>query len=249
MANGKRLTFLLTFAFCLWPCRLTWAKEDVRNELPGISNLQSVVLQKAITLSWQWQAPEELPIFTTFGYEVKRQDGKKFLTSQTTYTDSDLSPGSYMYVVRARGLTKEKGKQVIYISDWSEPAGGQITSTCPRPPALDLAVEPTQKKYAYVASLRLHIQGHAAVESGCQLGSVTYHLDTGTGIVHTAPLPVDTQGHFDAFVNAFGPEDEIPSGQVSLAITVTAEDEAGPVTSNAFTIDVDLENPFAPHNP
>jgi len=29
------------------------------------------------------------------------------------------------------------------------------------------------------------------------------------------PLSVDAKGHFDAFVNAFEPEDEIPSGKTS----------------------------------
>ncbi len=133
------------------------------------------------------------------------------------------------------------------MSDWSEPATGIIKTVCAGPPAVTLSVEQTQKAYASVSSLRFHLKGQAMVDAGCTLGPVNYHLDTGTGIAHGGPLPIDAHGHFDTFVNAFGPEDEIPAGRVSFAITATASDEAGPNTSDVFTVDVDLQNPFAPH--
>ncbi len=223
------------------------AKPPERNELPAPFNLQAVVLQKTITLTWQWAKPEELPVFTEFGYELKRQDKKTFLVQSTAYQDEKLAPGSYSYVVRVRGVAKEKGKKIIYVSDWSESAAGAINQTCAKAPTVDLSVEPTQKAYSSIPSLRFHIKGQASLETGCTLGNVSYHLDTGEGIAHGGPLKVDGQGRFDTFVNAFGPEDEIPSGRVSFSITATAENEAGPSTSGAYTIDVDLRNPFAPH--
>jgi hypothetical protein len=222
---------------------------DLRDELPTPFGLQAVVLKKTITLAWQWQAPEELPVFSEFGYEVKRQDGKLFRAEDTTFSDPGLAPGSYTYLVRARGLAKEKGKRVVYVSDWTGPAGGEIRISCPRPPTVELAVEPTQKKYSSIPSLRFHIRGHASVDPGCTLSAVSYHLDTGAGIQHSGPLPVDAQGRFDTFVNAFGPEDEIPTGRASFSITASAENEAGPTTSSAYTIDVELKNPFAPDVP
>jgi len=223
------------------------SKEDFRDELPTPFSLQAVVLNKTITLAWQWQPPEELPVFSEFGYEIKRLDGKVFRASGMTYTDSNLAPGSYTYTVRASGVTKEKGKSVTYVSDWTSPVGGDIQASCPRPPTIELTVEPTQKKYSSVPSMRFHLQGRATVDSGCALGAVNYHLDSGTGIVHSGPLPIKAQGRFDTFVNAFGPEDEIPSGRVSFSISASAQDEAGPTTSSVYTIDVELENPFAPH--
>jgi len=235
------------FMFLATTVAMAKSHEDVRNELPTPSNLQAVVLKKTLSISWQWRAPEELPVFKEFGYEIKRQDGKMFRAAATPWTDADLFPGAYTYRVRARGLTMEKGKPVSYISDWSEPVGGVIQSACPKVPDIELAVEPTQKSYSSVTSMRFHLRGRASVNTGCRLGSVTYRLDTGTGIFHSGPLPVDAQGHFDAFVNAFGPEDEVPSGTLSFSITASAEDEAGPVTSSAYAIDVELENPFAPH--
>jgi len=222
---------------------------DVRNELPAPHSLQAVVLKNTVTLSWQWQAPEELPVFREFGYDVKRQDGKTFHVTAATFADVKLAPGTYGYLVRASGAAKQKGKRVTYVSDWAGPASGVVLASCPRPPALELSVEPTQKKYSSIPTLRFHLQGRAVVDSGCALGALAYHLDTGTGIVHSGPLSADANGHFDAFVNAFGPEDEIPSGLVSFAISATAADEAGPTTSNVYTVDVELENPFAPHTP
>ena len=63
MANVKWTICLLPFAICHLPCSRAFA-EDVRNELPTPTNLQAMVLKKGITLSWAWQAPEELPVFT-----------------------------------------------------------------------------------------------------------------------------------------------------------------------------------------
>jgi len=251
-AKGKNIH--LHFAICLLTFALPLAAsakshDDVRNELPSPFSLQAVVLKKTISITWQWQPPEERPVFSEFGYEVKRQDGKLFRPEGTTFSDSDLAPGSYSYLVRARGSVKEKGKIVTYVSDWTGPAGGDIKTSCPRPPTIELSIEPTQKKYSSIPSLRFHMHGHASVDPGCTLSAISYHLDTGTGILHSGPLPVDDRGRFDTFVNAFGPEDEIPSGLARFSITATAEDEAGPTTSSAYTIDMELENPFAPHPP
>jgi len=246
MANFKWQIFLLQFALCNFQFCFVWAS-DVRNELPAPINLSALALTKTITLTWQWPRPEELPVFKEFGYEVKRSDGKKFHTQETSFVDVNLPPGTYSYVVRVRGVTKEKGKLVTYVSDWTERASGTIQVRCTRPPTVELAVESTQKAYTSVSSLRFHIKGKATVDSGCTLGDVRYHLDTGTGIAHGGPLQVDSQGQFDKFVNAFGPEDEIPDGHASFSFTVTAEDEAGPVTSDAFTLEMELRNPYAPH--
>src|SRR5258706_4915349 len=183
--------------FALATC--AWAKpsEVVRNELPAPFNVQAVVLKKTITLTWQWPRPESLPIFTQFGYEIKRGDGKLFMAPSTTYADDKPAPGSYSYIIRVRGLAKEKGKKVTYVSDWSEPMTGVIQSVCAEPPKITLAVEQTQNAYTSVSSLRFHVKGQATVEAGCTLGSVNYHLDTGTGIAHGGPLSGDLRGRFD----------------------------------------------------
>ena len=242
----RGMTILIVL--CLLPLFSAWAA-DVRNELPGPQGLQAVVLQKTITLSWQWEKPEALPVFSDFGFEIKRQDGKTFFVHGNIFKDAGLFPGSYTYAARARGLVKEKSGRVIYISDWSEAVAGVVKTACSAVPAVELTVEPTQKKYASIPSMRFHMAGRATVPSDCTLGAVTYRLDTGTGISHSGALAVDAKGHFDAFVNAFSPEDEIPSGLVSFTFTATAEDQAGPTTASAYTIDVELENRFAPHQP
>jgi hypothetical protein len=233
-------------SFCCFPL---WAKSsprEVHNELPAPYSLQAVVLGQSVSLSWQWQMPEQRPLFLEFGFEVKRSDGKIFSASGTTYTDNRLAAGDYTYLVRARGITKEKRKRVMYISDWSEPVSATIQWTCRRPPVISLKVESTQKAYQSIPSLRFHITGQVTVEDGCTLGAVKYHLDTGTGIAHDGLLPVDPRGHFDTFINAFGPDDEIPSGNTTFSITALADDEAGPTISDVFTIEVELRNPFAP---
>jgi hypothetical protein len=220
---------------------------DVRNEMPAPYNLQAVVLNKTITLSWQWPRPEELPIFKEFGYEVKRSDGKTSIVPGTTFSDTNLAPGTYSYTVRVHALAREKGKKITYVSDWTGQAKGTIQASCSRAPAIELTVEPTQKAYSSVPSLRFHMKGKISVDPGCSIVSAHYHLDTGTGITHGGDLTVDPQGHFDNFVNAIGPDDEVPAGKISFSVTATAEDEAGPVTSDAYTLDVELRNPFAPH--
>ena len=220
---------------------------DVRNELPAPTNFTLVVLKQTITLSWQWPQPEALPVFKEFGYEVKRSDGKTFRAKGMTYTDENLTPGTYSYRVRVRGFSKEKGKLITYVSDWTEAASGTIAVSCPGPPTVTLAVEQIQKEYASISSLRFRIHGKVSVDSGCSLGAVHYHLDTGTGILHSGPLKVDPQGNYDKIVNAIGPEDEIPVGRASFSFTVTAEDEVGPTTSDAYTLDMELRNPYAPH--
>src|SRR5882724_7536733 len=130
--NGKRRKWkiensLAIFYFLLSPYAVC-AKErgDVRNELPAPINLSAVGLTKSITLTWQWPRPEELPVFKEFGYEVKRSDGKTFRAKDASFVDANLSPGTYSYMVRVRGVTKEKGKLITYVSDWTERASGTI---------------------------------------------------------------------------------------------------------------------------
>ncbi len=220
---------------------------EVRNELPAPFALQAVTLKDSITLSWQWPRPESLPVFSQFRYEVKRSDGKHFLVSDATFRDDRSAPGTYTYVVRVFAMAKQRGKQIAYVSDWSESASGTLTLQCARPPTVEMNVEPTQKNYSSIPSLRFHLRGQASIEPGCTLTSVNYHLDTGTGVNHGGPLQPDSRGRFDAFVDAFGPEDEIPSGRVSFSLTATAQNEAGQSTSNVYTVDVELRNKFAPH--
>lgn len=228
-------------------------EKDIRgtavNDLPIPYNLQSVVLNKTVTLSWQWQPMEQSPAFIDFGFEVLRHDGKTAVISGASYSDFDIAPGTYSYRVRVRGGSKERGKRVTHVSDWSEPARVKIISACARVPTVELQVEATQKIVNQIPALRLHLTGKAAVEKGCTLGSLTYLLDTGTGIHHTGPLPYDEKGRFDTFVNPMGPEDEAPEGSAFFTVSATAENEAGPVTSNAYTISVELQNKFAPRNP
>jgi hypothetical protein len=222
-------------------------EREIHNELPAPYNLQRVVLGQSVSLSWQWQVPEQRPLFLEFGFEVKRNDGKVFFVPETAYVDHQLAAGDYSYTVRARGITKEKRKRVTYLSDWSEPMAATIKMTCPRPPVISLKVESTKRNYESIPSLRFHITGQAAVENGCTLGPVKYHLDTGTGIAHDGPLPVDAQGHFDTFINAFGPDDEIPTGNTTFSISAITDDEAGQTISDIFTVEVELRNPYAPH--
>ncbi|HVO33069.1 MAG TPA: hypothetical protein VMU17_04080 [Elusimicrobiota bacterium] len=216
-------------------------------DLPAPYNVQSVALNHAITVSWRWHEPENHPIFTDFGFEIRRGDGKAFLVPETTFTDFDLAFGSYSYVVRVRAGSRERGKRVDHVSGWSEPAEAAIQVTCSGPPTVALTVETTQKTYSDIPSLRLHLKGSASVPEGCTLSRVSYQLDNGTGISHSGMLQPDANGRFDSFVDAITPEDEVPEDSASFTVTATAHDEAGPASSDAFTINVQLRDRYAPH--
>lgn len=218
------------------------------NDLPAPFNVQAVVINKTITLSWQWQSPESLPQLRDFGYEVLKNDGTSFPVPATTFSDFDLSFGTYSYRVRARASAKRNGKKTLLVSDWSEPANAVIQVACRQPPRVTLQVVPTQKSYSEIPALRMHLSGAVQIPEGCSLTHLTYHLETGAGINHSGPLTADKRGRFDEFIDAVRPDDELPTGGADFTVTVTAEDETGPATSNAFTVHMELQNPYAPRN-
>lgn len=224
-----------------------WAKPPAEvNDLPVPFNVQAVTLKDAIALHWQWQPPQERPDFKNFGFEVRRQDGRSFVASETAWSDQGLGFGSYTYRIRARGTSKESGRRVIHVSDWSEPVSGIIKVVCAEPPRIELQVQSSRKTYSDIPSLRLRLSGQARVIDGCTLQKVTYRLDTGTGIMHTGLLKTNADGRFDEYVEAIRPEDEIPQGGAVFSVTATAENEAGPATSDAFTIQMRLRDRYAP---
>lgn len=240
-------SLLLTIHYLLFtPFAVEAAKPLERTAFNAPFSVQAVVLKNSITLTWQWAKPESFVVLKEFGFDVKRSDGKVFFTKTTTYQDEGLSPGSYSYSVRVRGLTKEKGKKILLTSDWSETVTGNVVEVCPAPPRIELKVTPTQKVYSSIPSLRFRLQGSVLMEKSCTLSGAKYLLDTGRGIAHSGELIVDKLGHFDAFVNALGPEDEIPAGVASFSVSVTAENEIGPSSSDVYTLDVALQNPYAP---
>jgi hypothetical protein len=217
------------------------------NDLPVPFNLQKVIVKDAITVSWEWLPPENRPQFQTFGFEVDRMTQKSsVLVTSTAYEDAKLEPGSYSYRVRARGTTRVNGKPVTHISDWSEPVGGEIKLVCSQPPQVALNVEPIQRPYAPPSALRFKLTGQATVVEGCTLGAVRYHIDSGTGLVRDGVLKTDAEGRFTKTVDAIAPEDEAPSGNVTFQVTASAENEAGPTTSDAYTISLELQDKFAP---
>jgi hypothetical protein len=241
----RSLVFAFTLAFL--PL-LLHAKKGIpeRAEFMAPVNVQAVTLKNAISVSWEWKKPETLRVYKEIGFDVKRSDGKMFYTKVTAFQDNDLPPGAYSYSTRVRALVKEKGKSLYLVSDWSETVGGKIVAVCPGPPKIELSVIPTQKVYSSIPSLRFRLQGTVLMDKACTLSWAKYHLDTGRGIAHSGTLKVDKMGKYDAFVNALGPEDEIPTGVASFSVSVTAENESGPSTSDVYTLDVALQNPYAP---
>jgi hypothetical protein len=216
------------------------------NDLPVPYNLQAVVLNRAITLEWAWTPPESRPNFTEFGFEIRREDGKTATTPGTTYSEENLPFGTYTYRVRVRGAATSKGKLVTHVSDWSEPVTQTIKVACTGAPQVQLAVEPIRRDYGSVPSLRFRLRGQATVPEGCTLGRVSYRVDTGTGIEHQGPLKTNRAGQFDTVIEALGPDDQMPEGGATFQVTATAENEAGPTTSDAFSISLELQDRFAP---
>ena len=216
------------------------------NDLPPPYGLQAVTTNRAVALQWHWQPPEQQPQFTDFGYEVLRGDGAHAVVSQLTYTDLGLDYGHYTYKVRVRGGSKEHGKRVNHVSSWSETVEADVRVACEAAPRVDLQVTPTQKSFDSAPSLRMRLSGRVLSGEGCTLQKVTYHVDAETGLSHTGNLIVDSQGRFNDVVDAIGPEDEVPSGETSFTVTVSAANEAGPATSNAYTLTMQQQNKFAP---
>lgn len=222
-------------------------KGKLVNDLPAPFNLQAQAENRSVVLHWEWQPPEQQPLFTDFGYEILRADGQTFVTDRREYADTDLEFGTYTYRVRVRGGAKDHGRRLEHVSAWSEPASAILRLSCTAAPRIELQAEATQKSYSSIPSLRLHLKGRAAAPEGCTVSQVMYHIDSGTGLPKTGPLKVDAQGRFDEFVDAIGPEDEVPEGEAIFSVTVTAQDEAAAATSNAYSVSLRLQNKFAPH--
>jgi hypothetical protein len=223
------------------------ARGPVVNDLPPPFNIQTVVVNKEVTLSWSWQPSDTMPAFMDFAYEIRRSDGKLGLVSELTFSDFDVAVGTYSYQVRVIGGSKENGRRVNHVSDYSEPAQATVKSSCPDVPTIQLSVEPTQDSYSSVTSLRMRLRGAAQVPEGCTLQKVTYKIDTGIGTSRTGTLKIDAQGRFNELVDALTPEDEVPEGMATFTVTATARDEVGPISSDAFTLSIELRNQFAPH--
>ncbi len=232
--------------YCLLSPYAVDAKALTVEDLPTPYNLQSVVKNQSVTLSWTWEPPNPGPTFQSFGYEVFRGTGGVAVVGKTAWTDFGLPIGTHTYKVRIKGVSKEMGKRVTHLSGWSEPVSAKIVQTCGGPPMINLTVEPTRRKYGAVHSLRLHFKGDVTVPAGCTLQGAKFHIDSGRSTQRVGPLTLDSKGRFDQFVDAMGPEDEYITGQVTFNITATAENEAGGSTSNVFSIDLERENPYAP---
>jgi len=254
--RGRCCLFLLGLTLFLLPCRPALAKiplppldakGPVVNDLPPPFNVQPIVVNKEVTLSWSWQPSDTMPDFMDFGYQVRRNDGKFALISDLTFSDFNVAVGTYSYQVRVIGGNLEKGKRVNHVSDWSEPVGAAVKTSCPQAPAIALTVEPTQDAYSSVTSLRMHLRGWAQAPQGCTLQQVTYKIETGMGTSRSGPLKTDSKGRFNEFVNALNPEDEVPQGLATFTVSATAADEVGPTSSDAYTINIELRNQFAPH--
>lgn len=215
-------------------------------DLPSPYNFQLVPLNKTVTLTWEWAKPEGLPAFQYFGFEIQRNGQTIARVADQTYTDLTAPWGTHTYKVRVRGGAKAKKKMLEHVSDWSEPASTTLSVKCIQSPIIRLTVAPTQSTYSSVPSLRMRLKGDVRLTEGCTLLKTTYNIDSGTGISNTGKLHVDKQGRFDEYVDALGPQDELPSGRISFQVTATAENESGPTTSDAFTLSMELQNRFAP---
>jgi hypothetical protein len=221
-------------------------KGKIVNDLPPPYALETVIKGRSVALQWRWHPPEDQPLFIDFGYDILRQDGVNFIVSETSFVNLDLNEGTYTYKVRVRGGAKESGGHVTHVSSWSESVTATVTRACEHAPQIELTVQPTQKTYHSIPSLRMHMIGRVTLIPGCTPQNVTYHVDAETGSSHTGPLKIAADGRFDKFVDALGPDDEAPAGQTTFTVTVSAENEAGPAISNAYAVDVQMQNKFAP---
>ena len=250
-------TFCLLL-LCFYYVPPAWAKPKLAlaqlegravNDLPPPYNLQAVPIQRTVSLSWAWDPPDPGPEFLSFGYEVFRDAAPAAIVAKTAYTDFDAPVGSHTYQIRAKGGTKEKGQLIAHFSDFSEPVESPIKLTCSGPPAIHLAVQPMKRSYREIQSLRLHLTGDVGTPDGCHVDHVAYSIDSGLSAPRTGALTLDAGGHFDATLDALGPDEEPISGNAAFTVTVTAHDEAGAAVSDAYTLDLQRENPFAPKHP
>jgi hypothetical protein len=218
-------------------------------DLPAPYNLQTVVLSRNVTLNWAWDPPDPGPQFLSFGYEVMRDGELIKIVPVTAYSDFGLDIGTHTYQVRVKGGSKEAGTKYTHYSAWSEPADVAIRLTCAGAPVIHLTVEPTKRQYGSIPALRLHFKGQVKVPEGCHADQVVFHIDSGLSTERSGPLTTASDGTFDEFIDAMGPEEEPISGDATFRITVTAKDEAGGSSSGVFAIDLQKEDRYAPKQP
>jgi hypothetical protein len=216
------------------------------NDLPAPAGLQASVVGNEATLTWSWQLPEQHPQFLSFGFQIERADGKNWTVPATTFSDFNLAFGTYTYRVRVLGEDKEGGKRLMHQSDWSEGAQAVVKVACLGAPAVELHVQPYNPSRSDSAALRFRLTGAATVPAGCHLSKTTYRIDAMNGTHITGDLSADAHGHFESDVASKTSDDEEAGGGTSYTVTVTAEDEAGPTTSDAFSVNLERQNPFAP---
>lgn len=217
---------------------------EMVQDLPAPFNVQKVLIRKTVALSWSWQIPEHSPDFTSFGYEVQRDSQTLVITSKLGETDFEVPPGRHVYRVRARGTFRKD--EAAHVSEWSEPMDITLTVGCEHAPIVMMKIEPTKQTYTGLPSLRVHISGEVKVPDHCSLTNLAYHIDSGMGVPRTGLLTVNDQGKFDEYVDAIGPDEELPSETTPFTFTVTAEDEIGTTTSNAYILNLQRQNPYAP---
>jgi hypothetical protein len=241
---------LLTAYAALAAPKLAPAKLDgaVTEDLASPYNIQAVVTGRAVALTWDWMPPDPGPAFQSFGYEVYRDTQVIAIVPKTAFGEINVPIGRHTYKVRAKGGSKDLGKKLAHYSAWSEPADVAIKLTCGGPPRIELTVEPTKKIYGAIPALRLHFTGQVTVPEGCGLDGAMYHIDSGMSTERAGPVPLDSKGRFDEFIDAMGAEDEPITGGATFNITVTAKNEMGITTSRVFTIDLAREDPYAPKN-
>src|SRR5262245_40564413 len=92
------------------------ATAETVEDLPTPYNLQAVVVNREVTLSWEWDPPSPSPTFSTLGYEVRRATKTLTTVSKTAYTDSRVPIGTHTYQVRTKGTTKQMGKKITLLS-------------------------------------------------------------------------------------------------------------------------------------
>jgi hypothetical protein len=218
----------------------------VTEDLPAPFNLQAVVVNKTVTLSWDWNPPDPGPNFTSFGYEVFRDSSVVLIVPKTSATDFSAPIGQHTYKVRVKGGSVENKKKIAHVSGWSEPVNAETKLTCGGLPVVQLNVQPTKRVYGAIPALRLHFTGQITVPEGCTLSQPMFHIDSGVSAERNGPVALDAKGRFDEFIDAMDPDAEAITGSARFSITVSAKDEAGGSVSNPFVIELERENKFAP---
>jgi hypothetical protein len=184
----------------------------------------------------------------SFGFQVERADGKNWVVPETTFSDFNLSFGTYTYRVRVLGEDKEGGKRLLHASEWSESAHAVVRVTCLGAPTIELQARPFSSSRSNTAPLRFQLTGAVKLPAGCHLSKTTYRVDATNGSHVSGEVATDAGGRFDTTAESRTNDDEGAGGGTSYTVTVTAEDEAGPTTSDAFTVNLERRNPFAPRD-